>query len=203
MINTNWGYEILDEIENLPPLISLDTFNLITNNKYVNDQRVSSILSSASAAIRNYCGWHLAGNMECEVTYSFDDLHVTRNYHGLIIQLPSRCVTAITKIYANDEEINPSYFLKQNGILKIYDSCGFFKTITIRFKSGLVADDGLAYVVSSRVSNALSGPIGVNSESAGGVSISYSNSYVAGSNATTLLTADREYLMPYKLDELL
>lgn len=201
MILTNWGYEILSE--ELPSIITLEEFNAMTLGKYSNDQRAQYALSAITASIRNYCGWHVSGNVECSVTYSFDDLHIARTFNEIIIQLPSRCATSITKIMTNGEEINPDYFLKQNGILKIYGGCGFFKTITINFMSGLLSDDGLKSVVCSRVSNALSGPVGINSESAGGVSVSYSNSYVAGSNASTLLTSDKEYLIPYKIDELL
>lgn len=201
MIKTQWGYDIL--ADSLPELLSVEEFLYMTYGKYKNDQRISTALASASAAIRNYCGWHVASNVECSVTYSFDDLHITRTYSNLFIQLPSKNVTAITKILVDGNEINPYYFIKSNGILKIYGDCGFFKTLEIHFMSGLINDAGLKNVVCSRVSNALSGPVGVASESAGGVSISYSSAYVAGSNASTLLTADKEYLLQYKLDEML
>ena len=87
MINTNWGYEILSE--ELPSIITLEEFNAMTLGKYSNDQRAQYALSAITASIRNYCGWHVSGNVECSVTYSFDDLHITRNFHGLIIQLTS------------------------------------------------------------------------------------------------------------------
>lgn len=199
MIQTPWGYNILASA--LPDIISIEEFNQMTLNKYASDQRVSSIIASVSAAMRNYVGWHLGGSVECEVTYSFDDLHVTRVFSGIIVQLPSRCVTAIQKILVDGVEISPSYFFKTNGTLRIYDH-PFFKTITIDFISG-VADPGLKGLVVSRVSNVLSGPAGISSESAGGVSVSYSSSYVAGSNASSLLTADKDYLLFYKIEECL
>lgn len=200
MILTNWGYEI--DAQNLPEILTQADFNAMTLGKYSGDQRVPYTLASITSALRNYAGWHLASNVKCSVTYSFDDLHLTRTSTCLIIQLPSRCVTSIEKIKIDNNEINSYYFIKQNGTLKIYD-CLFFKTITIEFMSGLSDDAGLKNIVASRVSNALSGPIGVSSEAAGGVSISYTNSYVAGTNASSLLTADKEYLEMYKITELL
>lgn len=198
---TNWGYEILDTTS-LPEILTQTEFNEMTLGKYSGDQRVNHTLASITSAIRNYCGWHLANNVKCSITYSFDDLHLTKTSTCLMVRLPSRCVTSIEKIMINNDVIDPYYFIKQNGILKIYD-CLYFKTITIEFMSGLSDDAGLKNIVASRVSNALSGPIGVASEAAGGVSISYTNSYVAGTNASSLLTADREYLEMYKITELL
>ena len=201
MVQTVWGYEILDD--QVPQILTLEEFNALTLNKYASDQRVQSTIDSTTAAIRSWCGWHLAGNIECSITYLFDDLHITRTNKGLIIQLPSRCVTSITKILINNEEVNLFNFVKTNGTLKIYDNCGFFKTITIRFMSGIQNDPALKSLVAARVSNVLSGVYGVSSESAGGVSIHYTDSFVAGSNSTTLVTADKEYLEPYRIREML
>ena len=201
MVQTLWGYEILDD--QVPQILTLDEFNALTLNKYASDQRVQSILNATTASIRSWCGWHLAGNVECSVVYSFDDLHITRTNRCIMIQLPSRCVTAIIKILVNNEEVEPYYFVKTNGILKIYDYCMFFKTIEIHFMSGIQNDAGLKSLVANRASNVLSGVYGVSSESAGGVSIHYTDSFVAGSSSTTLVTADKEYLTPYRIEEML
>ena len=197
---TNWGYEILSD--SLPQIISVEEFNYITHGKYANDVRVPQTLAAVTASIRNYCGWHVAGNVECSITYLFDDLHITRMGGFLLIQLPSRCATEITKIMINDEEIDSFYFLKSNGILKIFDSCSYFKTIEIHFMSG-VEDDSIKGLVVSRVINSLNGIYGISKESAGGVSISYSSEFSAGSNPSALLTADKEILDLYKIKELL
>lgn len=203
---TSWGYEILN-VDRLPEILNAGEFNAMTANKFACDQRIQSMITSITASIRNYCGWHVAGNIECSVSYTFDDLHVTRHGHDLLIQLPSRCATAITKIMINDIEINPQHFyLKQSGLLRIYNLCKFYNRydiITINFMSGLSDEAGIKGVIASRVSNALSGTAGISSETAGGVSISYSQSFVAGTNPVALLTADREYLLQYRIEEML
>lgn len=204
-ITTPWGYEILNA-SSLPEIITVQEFNEMTINKYSGDQRVQNIINAVSSTIRNYVGWHLADCVECSVTYTFDDLHVTKVGSDLVILLPSRASMSITKLLINDHEVSPKYFLKINGILKIYgfgQCCQRYDTITIQFMSGLTNDYGLKSVVCSRVSNALAGNIGVSSETAGGVSISYNSQYVNGINPNALLTVDREYLMNYKIEELL
>lgn len=202
MIQTPWGYDI--NAESMPDILTVEQFNAITANKYAGDQRVQNTLAATSAAIRNYCGWHLAGNVECEVTYPFYDLHITRGKHGMSILLPSRFVTEIVSITIDDQDVTSSFYvLRRRGQVDLLHCPCYFKKITITFMSGLADDGGLKALVANRVSNALSGPVGVSSESAGGVSISYSSSYVAGSSSTALLTADKEFLNAYKIEELL
>lgn len=201
MIETPWGYDI--DAQSMPVILTVEEFNTMTANKYAGDQRVSSSLASATAAMRNYCGWHLGGNCSCQITYAFYDLHITRTRYGISILLPTRCLTDVMHIEMDGEDITGSVFqVKRRGQVDLYGCRKYFKKVTITFNSGL-NDDGLKSVLASRVSNALSGPVGVNSESAGGVSISYAASYVAGSSSTTLLTADKEYLEAYKIEEML
>lgn len=202
MIETLWGYDI--NVETLPPLLSVEEFNRITLGKYASDQRACSALSAASTSIRNYVGWHLAANYECEVTYAYYDLHVTRNKHGISILLPTRFLSSVVKVEMDDVDVTESVFqIKRRGQVDLLHCPCFFKKVKITFMSGLIDDGGLKALVANRVSNALSGPVGVSSESAGGVSISYSSSYVAGSSSTALLTADKEFLNAYKIEELL
>lgn len=202
MIQTLWGYDI--NAESLQPIITVDEFNQITLGKYGGDQRVCAALSAASTSIRNYVGWHLAGNYECEVTYAYYDLHVTRTKHGLSIILPTRFLTEVVKVEIDDNDATDNVFqIRRRGQVDLLRCPCFFKTIKITFNSGLIDDAGLKSLVANRVSNTLSGPVGVSSESAGGVSISYSSSYVAGSNANALLTADKDFLNAYRIEELL
>ena len=53
---TPWGYEV----DELPDLITVSDFNAATNNRYAGDARIEPAIASASAAIRAWCGWHVA-----------------------------------------------------------------------------------------------------------------------------------------------
>ena len=61
---TPWGYEV----DELPDLITVSDFNAATNDRYAGDARIEPAISAASAAIRAYCGWHVAPVLDCTIT---------------------------------------------------------------------------------------------------------------------------------------
>ena len=62
---TPWGYDVDGT---LPPLIDVETFNELTGGRYADDERLDSAIDAASAAIRAYCGWHVAPVLDCSIT---------------------------------------------------------------------------------------------------------------------------------------
>lgn len=214
MVLTNWGYTLTAE-NTLPDLLSVADFNTMTANKYSTDSRLATTLSSVSSAIRNYVGWHLAGNYACRQIFTMDDLHIVRNGNDVDIRLPVGFVTGVTHIYfgatleegvwSGDEYVQ---FFKQNGMIRVYNVPQCYdrsSIVVVEFTAGLNDDlaMGIKAIVAQRVAHTLSAPIGVTSESAGGVSISYSANYVNSAKATSLMTDDREALLPYRVAEML
>ena len=92
MIATNWGYDLL-EVSALPDILTVDEFNTMTANKFALDSRVASTLKSVTASIRNYCGWHIANSQRCRLVINAKDLHITRKYSDLLIQLPYKYIS--------------------------------------------------------------------------------------------------------------
>ena len=210
---TNWGYSI-DIIGNLPALLSVDEFNTMTAGKYATDSRVATTLSSVSSAIRSYVGWHLAGEYSCELELSFDDLHIVRNGRDIDIRLPVGYVTGVSHIFfdAKKEDgiwdgMEFMFTHKANGLIRVYNVPQCFERyskVVILFTAGL-SDEfamGIKSIVAQKTSHILSAPTGITNETAGGVSISYSANYV-NSAKTSLLTDDKEALLPFKVTELL
>jgi hypothetical protein len=58
--------------------------------------------------------------------------------------------------------------------------------------------NGIKDLIAHRVAHALAAPAGVQSESAGGVSVTYTTNWVNAS-LTALAETDKEMLAPYKL----
>lgn len=215
MVLTNWGYSIDSNSNSLPDILSVADFNTMTANKYSTDSRVASTLKSVSSAIRNYVGWHLTGEYSCQAEYTLDDLHIVRHGRDIDVRLPVGFLTGITHAYFgatleegvwSGTEFRTSF--KSNGILKVYDvplDFERFDKLVVLFTAGLSSDmaDAIKAIVAQRTAHTLSAPIGVMSESAGGVSISYSVNYVNGAKATSLLTDDKEALLPYRVAEML
>lgn len=206
-----WGY-IIDS-ENLPAFISVDDFNLFTNGKFAGDARIVSTLPSASEAIRNFCGWHIAPSLTCGMVYNVLDLRDAFIGRDLLIQLPATYVTGIQKIVLN-AVLNPSTGLYEgdetddyeigmgDGLLRIYDVGNLNRKsrIFIKYTAGFTdTPSAIKELTADRVSHAVTNPYGVNSEAAGGVSVSYSGAWAGSANSSSLPSDSREILEAYRL----
>ena len=206
-----WGY-IIDS-ENLPAFISVDDFHLFTNGKFAGDTRIVSTLPSASEAIRNFCGWHIAPSLTCGMVYNVLDLRDAFVGRDLLIQLPATYVTGIQKIVLN-AVLNPSTGLYEgdetddyeigmgDGLLRIYDVGNLNRKsrIFIKYTAGFTdTPSAIKELTADRVSHAVTNPYGVNSEAAGGVSVSYIGAWAGSANSSSLPSDSREILEAYRL----
>jgi hypothetical protein len=211
MIQTSWGYTLLDA-ESMPDILTQEEFNSMTANKYALDSRVQSAIKSVTAAVRNYCGWHIAGSQRCELVLNAQDLQLTRKYSDILIQLPFKYISDVEKVIfnatkENDEWVGDEYeySVAYNGRLTVYDANidSRKSTIVVIATVGLSFTDDIKSIICNKVAHVLSGTYGVQSETAGGLSISYSSSFVNGAKASALMTDDKELLNAYKVVELL
>lgn len=210
---TPWGYMI--DAETLPDLLTVAEFNASTGNKFQGDVRIPANIPSASQAIRNYCGWHVSPSLECGMLYRIQDIRDAFIGSDLLIQLPATFVTSVSKIVIGakwnetiqdwDGEIitDPEEFdLSTNGVLRVYDVGvrGRKSRIFIRFTAGFpdTAIPSIKEVATDLVSHAVANPYGVNSEAAGGVSVSYSSTWANQAGSTSLASNTREVLNAYK-----
>lgn len=205
-LNTQWGYT-LTEAETLTAMISDEEFNQITANKFAGDVRISPELASACMAVRNYCGWHVYPELACSFSERLlnGNGRIKRVGADILIQLPSVFVTSVTSVEI-DGEAWTDYACELNGLLRLFDV--FRRTdrkteITVTYSAGIsdVLMDSLKELIASRVTRGLTATNGIASESAGGVSVSYSQGWTSGAGAGTLQSTDVETLEPYKLRE--
>ena len=206
-----WGYII--DTENLPDFINTTEFVLFTNNKFGDDMRVESNIPSATASIRNYCGWHISPNLTCGMVYRVQDLRDAFVGPDLLIQLPATFVTSVDKVVV-DAVLNPDtglyegdvmedYSLEGNGLVRIYD-IGYRdrkSNIFIKYSAGLpeAQISVIKELTAHRVVHAVSSSYGVMSESVGGVSVTYNASWAGNTRSTALPDDNREVLEPYKV----
>lgn len=212
MIMTSWGYTLLDA-EDMPEILTQDEFNVMTANKYALDSRVQSAIKSVTAAVRNYCGWHIAGSQRCELVLNVQDLQITQNYCDVLIQLPFKFISDVEKVLINATKNDDGtwvgdeyeYSAAYGGRLTVYDAQidSRKSTIVIIATVGLSMTDDIKSIICNKVSHMLSGTYGVQSETAGGLSISYSASFVNGAKASSFMTDDKELLNAYKIVTLL
>lgn len=213
---TPWGYVI--DAETLPDLITTADFSNYTNNKFgTTDTRIAVNIASASASVRNYCGWHISPSLTCGMLYNVHDLRDAFSGPDLIIQLPATYVSGVSKVVlgavwdsdAEDwrgEVITDAERLDWgmgNGLLKVYDVGPLDRRsrVFVKYTAGLPSTgiSALKELTTSRVVNALTNPYGVSSEAAGGVSVSYSSQWTGRASSSSLPDDTRETLEAYKV----
>lgn len=187
---TPWGYEVTD----LPDILTVEEFNGLTGNKWATDPMAVQAVSAASAAIRNYCGWHVAPSLTCTATVMGG---------GRMLHLPFMGMTACNAVKVEGVTISPSaYEWRREGILRRVD--GFYwppkwGAITVEAVAGYEADAILKQVCAQVAGNAIAAPMGVREEHAGNVGISYNASGgIAG--GVTLTARDMACLDVYRVE---
>lgn len=193
---TSWGYTI-ENTDTLPDLMTVAEFNALTGNKFAGDARVSSLLASAQITVRNFCGWHLYPSLPCK--FEADSIDVSR-----CIQLPSRFVSGVESVTVKGEPVL-DYHVKTNGLVFLDGSVlgRSWNDVVVKFTSGLGAAQigALKEILAGRIANALTNSYGVQSESAGGVSITYSLNWASHASAASITDPLIAALAPYKVQE--
>lgn len=203
MIKTIWGYTITDADE-LEPMLSVADFNALTANKYAGDARIEPNLKAACAAIRNWCGWHLYPAQACSMTERIlaGNGRVKRVGPDLLIQLPATFVSVPASVTIDGAPFD-DYDIEPNGIIRLFDvgplsrKAQVAATYTAGVSDGMM--DGIKELIAGRVNHALAQPYGVQSESAGGVSVTYSASWAASASASALPDDNKDVLAPFKV----
>lgn len=199
-ILTPWGYT-LTQVNDLPTILSATEFNTMTAGKYTGDVRISSMLAAAESSIREFCGWHIANNQPCQITLLGRDKAVSRNGQDVLVQLPATFVTGVTSVTINGEAFT-SFDVEADGLLWLYDAW-FSKRmkIVINYSAGLPTElaGGVKELIANRATHSLSQSYGIQSEAAGGESVTYSATWMNSARATALTEYDKESLSPYRL----
>lgn len=205
-----WGY-IIDS-QNVPDFITVSEFNQYTGGKFQGDSRIDKNIPSATASIRNFCGWHISPELHCGMIFRAFDLRDAFIGCDLVIQLPATHVTGIVKIFLNasfdadtgdyDGDEVTDYDLDPSGLLRIYDvGCLDRKEkIFIHYTAGYPDADisVIKELTANRVTHSVTDTYGVSSETAGGVSVSYSAAW-SGNGSAALSDDTREVLDTYKV----
>lgn len=189
-MRTAWGYDV----ERLEPLFSVEEFNEMTGDAYAGNERIESALAAASQAIRNYCGWHICPSLSC-VTYPMGG--------GKVIKLPASYVSSITSVTESDKILTEGqYEWRESGLLR--RTCfrnwpNRWNSIRVEYEAGFNVDavPDLKEAIRAITEGVLAVSAGVTSESADGVSISYSSN--ASSIAAALTQSYKNTLEIYKV----
>lgn len=199
-----YGYSI--EADELADLLDIETFNEMTAGKFASDSRAVSMIAAAQSAIRDWCGWHIFPSLAC--TFSEPVLRLNQRVKAvdgdLLVQLPATYVTEVSGVSVGGVSTS-DFVCTPNGLLTVFGAgCVSKRTIvSVSYVAGLpdVLMDGLRELAMHRVDHALSQSHGVQSEAAGGVSITYNATWANNARATALPDDNKAVLAPYKVME--
>ena len=101
------------------------------------------------------------------------------------------------------ENVLTDYALETNGILHIFDVPMLSRKskLTVEYTAGISDGmmDGIKELISNRVTHALASSAGIQSETAGGVSVTYSASWINSTRASALADDNKDALTPYRV----
>ncbi len=189
-MRTPWGYSV----EFLEPIITVGDFHALTGNAYIDNPRAEAAIAAASQAVRNHCGWHVCPSLECTAYPTGGTV---------VAKLPAGYVSEVDGITENGAALSDAdYQWRRDGLIKRafpYKWTDKWDGIEVTYKAGydIGAVPDLAEAVCAIVAGVLAVTAGVTSESADGVSISYSKS--ASSIAAGLTEQQRTALSAYKV----
>lgn len=190
-MKTPWGYDVSAQ---LAPIISVEDFNTITGGKFAGNPRVESALQAASHAIRSECGWHITPSLAC----------VAKPVGGgIVLRLPAACVSGVTSVTENGTLLDAGmYEWREDGVMRHVPPKPWsdrWNGVEVSYTAGYDADmvPDLVEAVCSIATGVLTVAPGIISESADGVSISYTSS--ASSIAAALTANQKAALSVYKV----
>lgn len=197
-IITNWGYDVIvsDDVTALPDLVTPADIALASNGRIAaTDSRLPAICAAVSGAIRDYCAWHVAPVLSCELLTQVD----TR-----IITLPAKLVTSLDSIEVEGEVLDPAkYEWKRAGLVRLHKwphHRGRWGAYKVAYDAGMDASASpLAQVAAQVALNSLMATPGVRNESVGQVSLSYNQLTDGVSGGVQLLDRDRSLLRQYRI----
>ena len=193
---TRWGYSVTQ----MDGILTVAEFDELTADRYKNDVRTQPLIDAAVDAVRDSCGWHVCPSKNCELSRRAHDLHLIISGRDTIIQLPATFVTSVTSVLINGEEVEDFSF-EVSGLLRVYDFIPASRkdAITVNYTAGISDASAVKELVAHRVTHGLAQSYGIQSEAAGGVSITYSANWINSARATALPDDNKAVLAPYRL----
>lgn len=185
---TPWGYEV----DELPDLITVSDFNAATNNRYAGDARIEPAIASASAAIRAYCGWHVAPVLDCSITLDGE---------AGDIWLPTNALASVTSATVGGEDVAVTGSNRRGRVRLAHKTCGL-GNVEVGYTAGYdvtACPDLMGVVVQRVMASVAMTTYGVSQETAGGVSISYSGSALSDLGSAFLPDSVKAALSTYRL----
>lgn len=155
----------------------------------------AALIAQVEAAVRSYCGWHIAPSVSETITVDGQGGHV--------LALPTLHLTAVATVSNGDDDVSADNFdWSESGYLEL--RCGHWtcrpRGVTAAITHGYEqAPADVIGVIMQIAARASSSPAGITREQAGSVSFSYALTAPGVSGGVALLEHERTILDHYRL----
>lgn len=183
----------------LDPFADAQTLSEYTKGAIsINDPRVEGALAGASAAIRRYCGWHVAPVVTETLTLDGPG--------GRVLSLPTLNVSAVGPVVEDTTSLTDSTDYRWSADGSVKRKSGYwsddYRILTVTLTHGYFLQDvpDVVRVILAVVARELSSPTGATREQAGAVSVSWAISSPGVSGGIALLQHERDVLDHYRIE---
>lgn len=152
------------------------------------DQELEDPRSAAAAAIRAYCGWHVAPIIS-------ETMRRDGNGRTTLV-LPTRRIVELEQVKIDGADVTGSVRWSESGMLQGVTFPARFGCVEVTLRHGFERADDVLGVLERAAKRFATNPV-LRSQSVAGASVSY---FGGASGLSHLLTVDeREALNPYRL----
>lgn len=177
-------------------LVTPEQFSAWTGGRIpADDPRVQDLLMGASAAVRRYCGWHIAPPRTETVTLDGNG--------GRVIALNTLHMTDVTEVKANGVVVpSDSYDWSALGNIELRGGQWprRYRAIEVTLTHGYDEADDVAQIIKQVCAAAISSPMGATREQAGQVSVSWAMTAPNTAGGLSLLRRDLDVLDLYRIN---
>jgi len=183
----------------LPPLLTPEQFSVGTNGQIAaSDPRVPALLAGASAAVRRYCGWHIAPVLTEEDV-------LLDGSGGSVLRLPTLRLRALLALHNHTTELDvDAAEWSTKGLVRLRHShwTDRYRGVRASYIHGYDLDEvpDLQQIVQQVVGHAISSPLGATREQAGSLAVQWATTAPGVSGGLTLLERDYAILNSYRLE---
>lgn len=160
------------------------------------DPRVTPVLDGVSAAVRNWCGWHVYPEVQETV--------VLDGPGGRYLALPTKQVAAVTAVLEHGIALVDGVDYRWSGDGSIKRLTRYwtddYRAVTVSYVHGFDDVPDVTAVVLSVAARLLASPMGAVSESAGGVSVKWSETTRGVAGGLGILDHEYGLLAPYRIE---
>lgn len=177
-----------------PLVVPADVEEYTQGKVSASDPRLEALIAGATAAVRGYCGWHIAPSLTETVTLDGPG--------GDVLTLPTMHLTDLAAVTEAGTVLDVATVeWSELGSVRKESGCWTerYRGVVVTMTHGHDAAPDVAQIIIQAVIPALSSPMAATSERAGTFAVTWATTAPGVAGGLSLLQRDRDILDTYRL----